>query len=126
MTARPLRTVLRLCALAALAGAVGCSSLTTTTPALTVGPPALDFGRSATDLPLGLQLAGDRTEQMRWRVVETPPWAQVSPAEGAGSALLTVSVRRTGCGTGDQEGIVRIEGPGGTTTVAVRMFVGGG
>lgn len=114
-----------LCGAVALAGLSGCASVTDQ-PSLVVSAPALDFGMRTTELPLMVGLSGDRSTQMQWRVTGVPTWASVSPTAGAGSAVLEVSVVRSGCGSGDHDADIVIEGPGPARTVHLHMFVGGG
>jgi hypothetical protein len=113
------------CAVLALACLSGCASVTDE-PSLVVSAPTLDFGTRATELPLMVGLSGDRTGQMHWRVTGVPTWASVSPTAGSGSAVLNVTVVRSGCGSGDHDADIVIEGPGPARTVHLHMFVGGG
>jgi hypothetical protein len=109
-------------ALLGLACASGCSFFSEE-PTMAVTPAALDFGTELSEMQLAIQVTGDTTGDMHWRLGGLPLWARATPTEGSASTLVTIEVTRSGCGcaTGERNGTLRVEGPDGTQTVNLHM-----
>lgn len=89
-----------------------------TSGALEVAPAELDFGASATQIPLTVRAT--RRAETAYTITSSVPWLDVQPASGTSAGeldALTATLRREDLAPGDQSGTITVADAGGGTAV---------
>jgi hypothetical protein len=97
---------------------------------LTVPSPTLSFFPSSFFFSVGvtggtLSIANAGAGNLDWSITSSQPWLSAAPSAGTNSAVVQVSVDRTGLSSGSHSAVLSIASNGGNANVPVTVVVEG-
>ena len=105
-------------------GIVGCPTASPIGgPAMNAVPLAFNFEADDTTATLTISNVGQNV--LTWIIANAPPWLTVTPQQGVGDTVVTLTVDRTGLAVGTYNGTFIIASNGGSQQAAVTLAVAG-